>query len=203
MNASSGPPPPARARPGLLVGVAERVAAQRDELLLVPPLARELQLPQRRDGQLHERRRAADERVVGRERLGERPQLLLGGQPLHRLQPVHDDQPVRVLGGQRRPARRRRSPSARRGWRRRARSGRALRQRGAGDRHDRRDPGAAGEQQQVGVERGRREDPATAAAPGSSTLAEVVADPVRGVAVGGALHGDGERPAACGADESE
>ena len=79
---------------GLLLEVAERVAAQRDELLLVPALAREPQLPSAAIVSLHERRRAADERVVGRERLGERPQLLLGGQPLHRLQPVHDDQPV-------------------------------------------------------------------------------------------------------------
>ena len=133
---------------------------------------------------LHERRRAAHERVVRRERRGERPQLLLGGQPLHRLQPVHDQQPVGVLGGQLGELGgedhrllvavgvEEHDPAG------------AVRQRGAGDRHDRRD--ARCRRRRAA---GRRRATAGVKIPlGGSTrrvspLAEVVADPVGGVAV--------------------
>ena len=175
--------------------VTERVAAERHELLLVATLAGELQLAQRGDDHLHEGRRAADEGVPGGVRRRERLQLLAGRQALHGLQPVHDLQPVGVLGGQ----------SAQLvgedhralvavGVEHHDPAG-AVRERGAGDRHDRGDAAAAGEEQQVGVERGRGEDAAGRQHPHGRADLEVVADPVGGVAVDGALDRDGQRAA--------
>src|SRR3954451_3063573 len=75
-----------------LLDVAERVATQRHELLLVAPVAGEAELPERVADGLHVRRWTADEGRVAGEVRRERQQLLLRRESLHRLEPVHDDQ---------------------------------------------------------------------------------------------------------------
>ena len=111
-------------RPDADGGVAEGVAAQRDELLLVAALAGEAELLEHRHHAAHERAGPAHERVVAAEVLRHRAQAVGGRQPLQALEPVHQHEAVDVLLGELGQLARRRSPTTRRGWRRRARCGR-------------------------------------------------------------------------------
>ena len=154
-------------------------------------------------GRRHERSGATDVRVVAGIRGGQACQRRRAGEPLHADKPVHDCEPIRILGGQ----------LAQR-WAEDHRVlilvgvdqhdlAAALGERRLADRHDRRDAAARAQQQEVRVQRlgdegaRRREDMEFHAG------MCVVAQPVRRVAVGSALDGHrhrvaGERGAAQG-----
>ena len=174
--------------------VAERVAAQRDELLLVPARPRELQLRSASTVAFMNGAGPQHERVVRRVRRRERLAAAPGsGSPWTDSSQCTTSSRSGCSAASSASASAKitellvavgveqHDPPA------------ALAQRRAGDRHDRRDARPAGEQQQVGVEVGRREDPARRQHPQRVARPEVVDDPVRGVAVDGPLDRDRRR----------
>ena len=170
----------------------ERIGVQRPEHLDVNLLGGHLERLQRVLRRAHERSRPADEGLpagVGRHQLGERRATR---QALQRLQPVHHRQPVRVLRGQvaQRAAEDHRPlvavgveqhhPTA------------ALRQRRLANGHHRGDAAARRDQQEVGVEGLGHERARRCQHMDPHALVGVIAQPVRRVAVRGALHGHGQ-----------
>jgi hypothetical protein len=140
-----------RGRRILLVG-------QRREALDVDLRRVHLDALQRCDAGLHEGAWAADEGLAAPERLRELCQLGHRRHALHRVEPVDHHQPRRVGAGERREL----APEDHRalvavGVDQRD-AALALREHRPQDREDRRDAAAAGEQQEVAVERARRED---------------------------------------------
>lgn len=136
--------------------------------------------------------RVADEGLMFGEGCGQRGQLLLRGQPLHRFEPMDDGQPIRVFGRQLAQCR----PEDHRlliaiGVDEHDLAA-ALRERGLADRHHRGDAAAAGQQQEVVVQLFGNENPGRCQHMHVHAGMGVVADPVGPVAVGGAFDRDGQ-----------
>ena len=173
----------------------ERIGFQRLEHLDVDALRRRPDVLQRLLGRSHEWPRPADVRVVadvGRRKPGQRGRAR---QTLHRLQPVHDRQPVGVLGRQlaQRAAEDHRVLVAVGVDQHHLAA--ALGERGLADRHHRGDAAAGGQQQEVGVERLGDERARRSQHVHLHAGVRVVAQPIRRVPVDGPLDGHGHRVA--------